>query len=82
MLSDAVWIGLRFTSDAQNIDVGPLVDNVQLAFNYGKQDLFAIYQSYHSHAHGYAAEDFHRHFDDPSSGWYTGPALRYNVWCR
>ncbi len=22
------------------------------------------------------------HFDDVTSGWYTGPALRYNKWCR
>ncbi len=21
-------------------------------------------------------------FDDPASGWYTGPAWRYNKWCR
>ena len=80
--SEAVWIGLRFSSDAQTVDAGPMVDNVQLAFNYGTKTYLPLISRILPTPTVVPLQPFIDDFGSSDSGWYTGPALRYNEWCR
>lgn len=89
--SAAVWVGLRFTSDAQDVEAGPMVDNLGLAFNYGANIYLPLVRRDPTPTPTPTPipsptprppSVYFDGFDNPSSGWYTGPALRYNKWCR
>ncbi|HOU14237.1 MAG TPA: hypothetical protein PKZ84_14100 [Anaerolineae bacterium] len=83
--SATVWIGLRFTSDAQGVAAGPMVDNVTLAFNYGSKAYLPLVKRDPTPTPSPTQQPLSAYFDgfdNPFSGWYTGPALRYNKWCR
>ena len=83
--SPSVWVGLAFTSDAQDVSTGALVDNVVLAFNYGSMTYLPVVQRALPPTPTPTPTPLSMYFegfDDPNSGWYTGPALRYNNWCN
>ncbi|GEM_PF-1048407 len=83
--SAAVWVGLRFTSDAQDVAAGPLVDDLTLAFNYGTAVYLPLVRRDPTPTPTPTlppSSVYFDTFDAPTSGWYTGPALRYNKWCR
>ena len=83
--AESVWIGLRFQSDEVDVDAGVLVDDLSLELNYG----YAVYLPVTLRESEQqlllppnTLSTYVDHFDDSTSGWYTGPALRYNNWCR
>lgn len=85
--SEAVWIGLCFTSDAQEVAAGPLVDNLTLRFNYGGYAYLPSVRRDPLPTPTITPQilpplNYFDGFDNPLSGWYEGAALRYNEWCR
>jgi hypothetical protein len=82
--SEAVWIGLRFTSGAEGLAAGPLVDNLTLAFNYGASVYLPLVRRDPTPTPTLAPTlppYYFDRFNDPASGWYVGDALRYNTRC-
>lgn len=79
--STAVWVGLAFTSDSQDVATGPLVDNLSLSFNYGTNTYLPLVRRDPLPTPTPMVEYFDT-FNNPASGWHTGEALRYNSWCR
>lgn len=76
-----IWVGLGFDSDATDVTTGPLVDNFSVEFHYCTTVyLPLILRPLPPIVAG--SEVYEDDFSDPSSGWYVGPAMRYNDWCR
>lgn len=78
--SEAVWVGLCFTSDAEDVAAGPLVDNLTLDFNYGTYAYLPLVRRDPTPTPTLPAY-YDDSFDNPASGWYVGDALRYNSRC-
>lgn len=84
-----ISILLRFMSDKEDVAAGPLVDDVRLDVLYG-YDIYlpAVRRDPQPTPTPTPIPTptplpvFVDHFDDPDSGWYVGPAIRYNEWCR
>jgi hypothetical protein len=80
-----VSIILRFMSDKEEVAAGPLIDDVRLDVLYDyylylplvRRDLPPTPTPTPTPLPSYTD-----HFDDAASGWYVGPAIRYNEWCQ
>lgn len=80
-----ISIILRFMSDKEEVDAGPLVDDIHL-------EVLSDYYLYLPLLRydipptptptPTPLPSYTDHFDNPTSGWHTGPAMRYNEWCR
>jgi hypothetical protein len=81
--ADKVWILFQFASDAAGVNTGPspLVDNISLAV----QSESSIYLPFiiidptpTPTPTPTPIPDYRDDFDNPTSGWYIGPAMRLN----
>lgn len=85
--SDAIWIGLLFTSNAETVATGPLVDNLLLEFNVGHNVYLPLIVRDPTPTPTMTPTPtpipvFVDGFDNPASGWFVGAAERFNEWCH
>jgi hypothetical protein len=75
-----IWVMLRFNSDEGQVDTGPMVDDLRLEVNYGyNMHLPLVRRDPTPTPTATPLPTFYLdHFDDPTSGWFSGTALRYN----